>query len=92
MTTTVQDNPAEHRYEITVDDELAGFSAYNRTDDVVDITHTEIFPGREGQGVGSTLVSGALDDIRSRDLRVRPTCSFVQSYLERHSDYQDLAV
>jgi predicted GNAT family acetyltransferase len=90
MTTTVRDNPADSRYEITVDDELAGFCAYVRSDDVVDITHTEVFTGREGQGVGSTLVSGALDDIRAQGLRVRPTCPFVRSYVERHTEYADL--
>jgi predicted GNAT family acetyltransferase len=40
--------------------------------------------------VGSTLVRGALDDVRAHGLRVVPRCSFVRGYIERHPDYADL--
>jgi predicted GNAT family acetyltransferase len=44
----------------------------------------------EGSGVGSALVAGALDDIRSRGLRVVPLCPFVAAFIRRHSEYADL--
>jgi predicted GNAT family acetyltransferase len=44
----------------------------------------------EGQGVGSDLVPGALDDVRSRGGTVVPLCSFVRSWIERHEGYEDL--
>jgi hypothetical protein len=43
-------------------------------------------------GVGSRLVRGALDDIRSRGLRVAPVCPFVADYLRRHPEQRDLVV
>ena len=88
------DNPRQSRYEIVVDGEPAGFVAYDReSDDAGDIfalTHTEIDPRFEGQGLGGRLIGQALDDLRERGARLLPYCSFVKSYLERHDEYVDL--
>lgn len=86
----VADNPAEHRYEIYVDDDLAGFAAYQKATNLIVFTHTEVESAYEGQGVGSRLVQEALDDVRTKDLPVLPICPFVQSWIVRHPDYHDL--
>jgi uncharacterized protein len=90
MPTLVADNPARHRYEITVDGELAGFTVYEHRPGVLAFMHTEIDEKYGGHGLGSTLVRGALDDVRSRGLRLLPYCPFTRSWLERHEDYVDL--
>lgn len=36
------------------------------------------------------LVRGALDHVRTLDLRVLPICPFVQAWMSRHPDYIDL--
>jgi predicted GNAT family acetyltransferase len=36
------------------------------------------------------LVRRALDDVRSRELRVVARCPYVKSWIERHPDYADL--
>ena len=86
----VADNPAEHRYEVTVDGEVAGASYYRDADGVRTVTHTEVADEFEGQGVGSRLIAGALDDIRARGLHVKPVCRFAAGYIERHPEYGDL--
>jgi uncharacterized protein len=87
----VADNPAEHRYEARDGDgTVLGFSAYRRSGDVVVITHTEVDDSQEGQGVGSVLVRGALDDIRASGRTVRPQCPFVRAWIDRHEEYADL--
>ena len=88
--TDVTRNDEAHRYEIHRDATLLGFAAYQETPELVVFTHTEVFPGSEGQGVGGALVRGALDDVRARGLRALPVCPFVQSWLQRHPDYADL--
>jgi predicted GNAT family acetyltransferase len=90
MAAVVTDNPSALRYEIHVDDDLAGFAAYGRLHDVITFTHTEIDPAYEGQGLGSTLARAALDDARAKGLRVRPHCPFIRSYIGRHPEYADL--
>ncbi|MFL5961718.1 MAG: GNAT family N-acetyltransferase [Gaiellaceae bacterium] len=89
---TVTDRPNELRYEIEVDGEVAGFLMYRREDGVLELVHTDVDPKWEGKGVGAALVQGALDDVRARELKVRPYCPFVAAYIRRHPEYDDLVV
>jgi predicted GNAT family acetyltransferase len=91
VTVTVVDAPERRRYEAVRDGELLGFAAYQRTDEVVVFTHTEVDPSLEGQGVGGALVQGALDHVRGLGLRVLPLCPFVRGWMLRHPEYADLA-
>lgn len=87
----VRHAPEEHRYEVWAAGERAGFVAYVLDDDRIVLTHTEVADRFEGQGVGSVLVRGALDDVRrGARLRVVAQCPFVAAWLERHPDQQDL--
>ena len=91
MSTTVTDNAERNRYEVHGDGELAGFADYHKTDDhVLVFTHTQVDPRWEGQGVGSTLIRWALDDARRQGVKVLPICPFVQTWMARHPDYEDL--
>ncbi len=86
-----RNNKSENRYEALVEGEVAGFSAYQLTDLLVIFTHTEVDDAYEGQGVGSALARGALDDVRKEGARkVLPVCPFIKSWIEKHPDYQDL--
>jgi uncharacterized protein len=87
---TVADNPDELRYELRTGGELVGEIRYRREPGMVVLVHTEVDPSAEGTGLGSKLVSGALDDIRARGLRVVPVCPFVRAFIRRHAEYRDL--
>ena len=88
---TIKDNSEKHRYE-ALDESgvVAGFAAYKRRDGLVVFTHTEVDDAFEGEGVGSSLVRGALDDVRGSGQKVQPLCPFVKGYIEKHPEYQDL--
>jgi hypothetical protein len=88
--TAVSDNRARHRYEITADGEVAGFTVYELRPDVIAFMHTEVGEEWGGRGLGSTLIRCTLDDVRGRGLSVLPYCPFVRSFIERHDDYLDL--
>ncbi|MEU8379538.1 GNAT family N-acetyltransferase [Streptosporangium sp. NPDC048865] len=87
----VRDNPSQHRYEITVDGELAGFAVYYVEGRRIAFVHTEVSPVYEGRGLGGRLARHSLDDVRGRDLRVVPLCSFYARYIGDHPEYRDLA-
>ncbi|WP_329132766.1 N-acetyltransferase [Streptomyces sp. NBC_01476] len=87
---TITDAPAEHRYEATVGDKLAGYAAYLRAPQLIAFIHTEVEDAYEGQGVGSALARGALDEARAQGLRVVAICPFFEGWIERHPEYQDL--
>ncbi len=83
----VRANGVEHRFELYVDGAPAGFVAYQLQDNTYALTHTEIDPEFEGRGLGSTLISGALDQIQAAGHLVVPVCPFVLSFLRRHKEY-----
>lgn len=87
---TVTDDPAELRYEARRGDTMLGQIRYRTEPGLVVLVHTDVATSAEGSDVGSALVAGALDDIRSRGLRVVPVCPFVAAYIRRHPEYADL--
>jgi predicted GNAT family acetyltransferase len=89
-TVEVADRPAQGRYEIRVDGQVAGIAQYRSRPGRIEFVHTEVGDEFEGQGLGARLISFALDDARARGLEVLPSCPFVRSYIQRHPDYIDL--
>jgi len=88
----VVDVPEQNRFEArTPDGQVAGFSAYQRDGDRTIITHTEVDDAYEGEGVGSQLVQGMLDQLRERGQAVRPDCPFVRSWIDKHPAYGMIA-
>lgn len=84
-------NESRNRYEVRVDGKLAGFAEYIAMTGLIIMSHTEVLPEFEGQGVGSALAKYALDDIRAQEsLQVQPLCPFIKAWIDRHPDYQDL--
>jgi uncharacterized protein len=86
----VKDVPDEGRYEIALDGELAGFTAYVLRPGLIAFVHTQIDEHFQGRGLADRLIAAALDDARRRELAVLPFCPFVQAFIERHADYLDL--
>ncbi|HEX8307760.1 MAG TPA: GNAT family N-acetyltransferase [Allosphingosinicella sp.] len=89
MTDEVRNNEAESQYELEVEGELA-LAAYRLSDGRIVFTHTEVPDALEGRGIGSKLIEAALDDVRTKGLKVVPACAFVKHYIEKHPEVQDL--
>ena len=85
----VRDNSDEQRFELEEQGHVA-FAEYQIEGAVITFTHTVVPASLQGVGVGSRLIEGALTDVRSRGLKVRPQCSFVAAYIARHPEWQDL--
>ena len=82
----VRDNVGASRFELTLDGSPAGFLTYQLRPGAIALLHTEIDPAFEGRGLGTTLIRGALDSARERDLKVLPYCPFVKAYLDKHPE------
>ena len=85
----VTNNEDAGQYELAAGGAVA-IAAYQVEGDRISFTHTEVPEEMEGQGVGSRLVAGALDDVRRRGLKAVPLCSFVRHYVDTHPEVQDL--
>ena len=88
----IRDNPEQDRYEAWLGDELAGYAEYElRANESIVFVHTVVEDKFEGEGVGSTLVREALDDVqRDGELDVVVKCPFIREWIERHPDYEHL--
>ena len=91
MTVVVRDHPAQSRYEIYADDQLAGFSDYKLTGTRIAFTHTEVDPAFARRGLAKQLVTEELDDARRRHLAVLPFCPYVRKIIAQNAaTYRDL--
>lgn len=92
MTTRLEHNVADTRFEIYLDDVLAGYADYAERDNpkVRDFHHTMTFPEFRGHGVAAQVVAHALQDSRTNGYRVIPTCWYVEKYITDHPEYADL--
>ena len=88
----IADNPADRRFELTVDGQLAGFVVYRDENGTRALVHTEVDPAFEGQGLGGKLASGVLEQLRERGEQIIPVCPFISSYIRKHPDYLDVVV
>lgn len=89
MALEITHQPADQRFVAQVDGGEAE-CVYRLQGAVMDIVHTEVPPASEGHGVAAAMVRAALAHARAQGLRVRPSCSYVRSYMRRHADTQDL--
>ncbi|MEU3829011.1 N-acetyltransferase [Streptomyces sp. SID486] len=81
---------ARNRYEILVEGERAGLTAYRDRGEQRVFFHTEIDDAFAGQGLASRLVEEALTDVRESGKRIVPVCPYVAKFLTRHEEFADL--
>ena len=88
----VADNPSASRYEMTIDDQLAGFVEYKlgHHDSVISLVHTKVLDAFQGKGLATHLARYSLDDARERGLAVLPFCPYINSWIKKHPEYTDL--
>jgi uncharacterized protein len=83
----VRDVPDEQRYEITIDGRTAGVASYELDGARLCFTHTEVDDDHSGQGVGSQLVTEALEDVSRRGLQVVPQCPYVRKIIAEEGNH-----
>lgn len=89
----VINNLSEGQFEARLGEDAAGFIAYRmQRDNVYVMLHTEVRAEYEGQGVAHKLVHDALELVKAEGSRIVPLCPYVQSYLRRHPEYEELVV
>jgi predicted GNAT family acetyltransferase len=92
MPLAVTHNAEASRFEARLDDDPGHLAicSYRRVGDTLVLHHTEVPWALQGRGLAGELVQGALDWARAHGLRVRPTCSYVAAYMQRHPETHDL--
>ncbi len=90
MTFDIRHNESDSRFETTID----GSTAYAEYDleepQRIVFTHTIVPDELSGRGIANQLVKTGLDHAREKKLTVVPQCSFVQAFLKKHPEYEEL--
>lgn len=86
----VADAPDRDRYELSIDSEVVGFSAYRTRPGLIAFVHTEVDERLQGRGLADRLIRFALEDARARGLAVLPFCPFVKAFIEHHREFEEL--
>jgi len=82
-------NTEQKRFEVQLDGHTAELD-YRRSGNIIIFTHTGVPSVWEGRGIGSLLVKTGLEYAKKNDLKVQTLCWFVDGYLQRHTEYQNL--
>lgn len=82
--------PERNRFEVLVDGTVTGFAEYQIRSATMVLTHTEVDPARQGQGLAGKLARVALDTARDEGLGVVPQCPYIAEYIRKHAEYADL--
>ncbi len=85
----VRHDPATCRFITEIDGHLA-HADYTLDGTRMTFTHTFVPPELRGRGIAEQLVRLALAYARERNLRVIPACSYVSTFIARHSEFHDL--
>jgi predicted GNAT family acetyltransferase len=82
---TVRDNSEASRFEAVVDGQVAVLQ-YERQPNAIVIVHTEVPESLRERGIGTRLVSAALEALRAEGLPLVVQCPFVRDYLRSHPE------
>ena len=92
MNHEVIDNKAQKRFEIHIDDQVAfeeyEFFTTSTGKEGIEYKHTFVPESLSGRGIAGYLVKTILDIAAARNLRVKLTCPYVKSYIDKHPEYQ----
>ena len=80
---TIEHHPELGRFQTTTDGKTS-LIAYRIAGDLMSLTHTEVAPELQGQGIGGQLVEAALAHAKAHGLTVDPACSYARAYMQRH--------
>ena len=85
---TPHHEPAQQRF--TLPTTPVSVLAYQLGEGRITFTHTNVPPAYQRQGLAAQLVEVGLNWAKAQGLKVVPACSYVQSYLQRHPEWQHL--
>jgi predicted GNAT family acetyltransferase len=86
---TLKVNDTLHHLELDVDGTVA-FIDFKLAHEKLFLIHTEVPPELKGKGAGTAIVEKALQFAKKNNYKIVPICPFVQSYLKKHQEWNDI--
>ena len=89
MTDHFHDNEARNRFELEIEGAIA-FVSYRKSPGSITLEHTEVPPELGGKGIGSKIARATLDAVRAQGRKLTVECEFIQGFMKKHPEYNDL--
>ena len=83
------DNTSRNRFEMMQEGQLTHLD-YRLEDGRLVLLYVEVPRALQGRGFAADLLRAALARAREQQLKVVAVCSYVQLFLRRHPEYDDL--
>lgn len=75
-----------NEFYLEVNHKKAYLAYEHKHEGVLNYKHTYVPPQLRGQGIAGKIVKQALEFAKQNNYKIIPTCSYVASYLNRHSE------
>jgi len=85
MEYTIKHNLKSNKFE-TIVDGVSAFVEYESYSQGLELFHTLVPKEIGGRGIAAALVKFALEYAKENNFKIKPTCSYVKVYLERHKE------
>ena len=93
MSIVVKHDKTKHQFTSEVEGKIAKLDYLVMPDGkILDYVSTYVPPELRGRQIAGQIVKAALEYAKENKLRVIPSCSFVQAYIEGHPEYQEVVV
>ncbi|MCH9029104.1 MAG: N-acetyltransferase [Bacteroidetes bacterium] len=89
MDIEVKHDKENERFVAEVEGDKA-YLSYNIFNDKIEFSSTYTPPESRGKGIAKIIVEYAFNYAKENNLKVIPTCSYVQAFVERNDKYKDL--
>jgi len=62
---------------------------YKMEEKEINLYHTFTHPALRGKGLAAHVVRAALEFAKENNLKIIPTCSYVQAFIAKNNEYKD---
>lgn len=91
MNIIIKHNKEKHQFFSIIEEKIATLDYAILPDGkTLNYLSTYVPPELRGQQIGQMIVKFALEYAKTNKYKVIPSCSFVDSYIRRHPEYNDL--
>jgi len=86
----VKQDVGKNKFFAVIDGKEAHLDYEIINDEVIEFPYTYVSPTLRGKGVAAKILEFGLNYAREKNLSVIPSCSYVESYINKNKKYQDL--
>lgn len=90
MTYQIEHDPSKGVFYIKDSDKISRLSYEKINDNTLNYYSTYVPDELRGKGIAAILTRFALDYAKENNFKIKPSCSYVRIFIERHPEYNSL--